>query len=80
MERVEGSDGMAVTRKRGVALKDAERVEAFVMPIRRRGGTFQLIANELNNADIMTARGKRWHPIQVSRVIKRLIERDRPSA
>ena len=52
----------------------AVRLANIVMPMHWRGETLQKIADRLNDARIVTAQGKTWHPAQVRRVIRRLTE------
>ena len=50
----------------------AERIEGLVLPLRDAGRSLREIAEELNRAGVETARGGRWQPSQVKRVIERL--------
>ena len=53
---------------------NAVRLGRIIMPMYWRGATLQKIADSLNEAGIMTVRGKAWHPAQVRRMIRRLTE------
>ena len=50
----------------------AARVADIVMPLRDKGATMQAIADALNAAGVVTARGGAWHASQVQRTLKRL--------
>ncbi len=50
-----------------------QRVIALVLGLREDGMTFRAIAERLN-ADAVPARGKRWHPTTLSRMVKRAAE------
>lgn len=54
------------------AAERAERVASIVTPLRERGATLQKIADALNAAGVITARGGVWHASQVQRTLKRL--------
>ena len=54
------------------ATERAERVADIILPLRERGATYQEIADALNSAGVMTARGGGWHASQVQRSLKRL--------
>lgn len=55
------------------ALKLARSIEKIVLPMKKAGDSLMAIAGSLNDAKIPTARGGAWSPIQVSRVIQRLL-------
>jgi DNA invertase Pin-like site-specific DNA recombinase len=55
------------------ALEMARSIERIVLPMRNAGDSLMAIAGSLNDAKIPTARGGSWSPIQVSRVIQRLL-------
>ena len=57
---------------RANAVARAKKVEGIVVPLRGAGKTFREIAGELNRAGVQTARGGRWQPSQVMRVLERL--------
>lgn len=57
---------------RASAVARAERVSSIVIPLREKGETLQSIAQALNSAGVVTARGGVWHPSQVQRTLKRL--------
>ena len=50
----------------------AEKVAGLVQPLRAQGATFKAIADTLNASGVPTARGGRWQPSQVKRVLERL--------
>ena len=50
----------------------AERFRGIVVPMRASGSTLWTIADALNGAKMVTARGASWSPTQVSRVLERL--------
>lgn len=54
------------------ALERAERVASIVTPLRERGATLQAVADALNSAGVVTARGGRWHASQIQRTLRRL--------
>lgn len=54
------------------ALAFARKVRPIVAPLRASGGTLAEIAEALDGAGIGTARGGRWTPMQVKRVLDRL--------
>lgn len=55
------------------ALERAERVASIVTPLRERGATLQAVADALNTAGVVTARGGKWHASQVQRTLRRLV-------
>lgn len=57
-----------------IAKADADRVAAIVLPLRNQAkpATLQTIADALNAANVRTARGGSWYPMQVQRTLKRL--------
>lgn len=55
------------------ALEMARSIEKIVLPMKSAGDSLMAIAGSLNDAKIPTARGGSWSPIQVSRVIQRLL-------
>jgi DNA invertase Pin-like site-specific DNA recombinase len=65
------------TAARNVAVQEqakatAERVSAFVRPLRAQGASLRTIADALNTAGVSTARGGAWSAAQVQRVLERL--------
>jgi len=54
------------------ALAFASKVAPFVLPMRTSGATLADIAKALDGAGISTARGGKWTPTQVKRVLDRL--------
>lgn len=54
------------------ALAFAQRVQPIVQPLRASGATLATIAGALDKAGIATARGGKWTPMQVKRVLDRL--------
>lgn len=65
------------TERRNVVVKAqakarAERVAGLVLPMRDGGATLRQIAAALNKAGVPTARGGKWQPPQVMRVLARL--------
>lgn len=50
----------------------AEKVAQTVLPLRASGATLRDIADALNTSGVETARGGKWQPSQVQRVLKRL--------
>ena len=54
------------------AQERAEKLEAFVEPMREQGKTLREVADALNGAGIGTPRGGEWHPTSVQRLFRRL--------
>lgn len=54
------------------ALAFARKVQPIVEPLRAAGSTLQTIATALDGARVTTARGGKWTPMQVKRVLERL--------
>lgn len=54
------------------ALSFAQAVQPIVQPLRASGATLGAIAAALDGAKIATARGGKWTPTQVKRVLERL--------
>lgn len=54
------------------ALTLAKSIEKIVVPMKKRGDSLKTIAEALNAANVTTARGNQWSPMQVSRVLERL--------
>lgn len=54
------------------ALAFARKVQPIVQPLRDTGATLAAIAGALDRAGIETARGGKWSPMQVKRVLDRL--------
>lgn len=54
------------------ALAFAQKVRPVVEPLRASGATLAVIAGALDRAGISTARGGKWTPMQVKRVLARL--------
>ncbi|MCZ4367542.1 recombinase family protein [Sulfitobacter dubius] len=50
----------------------ADKVAQTVLPLRASGATLRDIADALNKSGVETARGGKWQPSQVQRVLKRL--------
>lgn len=50
----------------------ARKLEAIVLPLKEQGASLRQIANALNEADIMSARGGTWHAATVRRLLGRL--------
>ncbi len=50
----------------------ADKVSKTVLPMRASGATLRDIADALNTSGVETARGGKWQPSQVQRVLKRL--------
>lgn len=50
----------------------AENVAGIIVPLRQAGKPLRKIADHLNRAGVQTARGGRWQPSQVKRVLDRL--------
>jgi DNA invertase Pin-like site-specific DNA recombinase len=53
------------------ALDFALKLSAIVSPLREQGKTYLEIGDALNEAGISTARGGKWQPTQVKRVLER---------
>jgi len=65
------------TMKRNVAVQAnakarADKVAGVVQPLRQQGATLREIAEALNKSGVATARGGKWQPSQVKRVLERL--------
>lgn len=65
------------TMRRNAAVKAnaearARKVAGIVLPLREAGKSLRETAGELNRAGVATARGGRWQPSQVKRVLDRL--------
>jgi len=54
------------------AAERAARLADIIIPLRDNGATLEAIANKLNKAGVVTARGGTWHASQVQRTLKRL--------
>lgn len=54
------------------AVARAENVAGIIVPLREAGKPLREIADHLNRAGVQTARGGRWQPSQVKRVLDRL--------
>ena len=52
--------------------KDAQRVVGLIKPLRDANKTLQEIADSLNASGVPTARGSKWYPISVKRVLERV--------
>lgn len=50
----------------------AEKVAGVIRPMREQGATLRAIAEALNTSGVPTARGGKWQPSQVKRVLERL--------
>ncbi|UWQ15662.1 recombinase family protein [Aliiroseovarius sp. M344] len=50
----------------------AEKVAKTILPLRAGGASLRAIADALNSSGVLTARGGKWQPSQVSRVLDRL--------
>lgn len=64
-----GERNKAVQRN---AAARAQKVASIVEPMRARGDSLRAIAEALNKAGVVTARGGEWHPSQIARVLERL--------
>lgn len=64
-----GNRNVAIQRE---ALAFAQKVQPIVQPLRASGATLGAIAEALDGAGIATARGGKWTPMQVKRVLARL--------
>jgi DNA invertase Pin-like site-specific DNA recombinase len=65
------------TMKRNAAVQAnakarADKVAGVVLPLRQQGATLREIAEALNTSGVATARGGKWQPSQVKRVLERL--------
>ena len=65
------------TMKRNAAVQAnakarADKVAGVVQPLRQQGATLREIAEALNKSGVVTARGGKWQPSQVKRVLERL--------
>lgn len=65
------------TMKRNAAIQAnakarAEKVAKTVLPLRENGATLREIADALNTSGVQTARGGKWQPSQIKRVLERL--------
>lgn len=54
------------------AVAFARKVQPIVEPLRAAGSTLQTIATALDGSGVTTARGGKWTPMQVKRVLERL--------
>lgn len=54
------------------ALAFAQKVQPIALPLRDAGASLSTIAEALDKAGVATARGGRWTPMQVKRVLDRL--------
>lgn len=68
------------TMKRNDAIQikanaEAQRLIKVIGPMREAGKSLARIAETLNEMGIATPRGSTWSPVQVSRVLERVIER-----
>ncbi len=50
----------------------ADKVAMTVQPLRAQGASLRKIAEALNTSGVATARGGKWQPSQVKRVLERL--------
>lgn len=58
------------TRKTN-ARRRANELAPIVLPLRKKGLTYQQIADTLNEMDMKTAKGCRYYPIQIKRIVDR---------
>lgn len=54
------------------ALARAEKVAKTVLPLKAQGLSLRAIADALNTSGVPTARGGKWRPMQVARILARL--------
>ena len=71
-----GNNGLALTR---AANTRAEALGPTILKLRKGGLSVKAIARELNEREVPTPLGAKWHRTSVGRMLKRIESLDRPS-